>query len=129
MHLLYGEFSGGIMKKRLIVLFLLMCTIVLFASDKSSENITNFQVTPEEVSDIAVISFDCHSEIHLTIEVVNREGVVVATIASNFFNVGEYSLEWDRTDFSNHLLPKGNYVVQVKENKRFVTKRKTLILK
>ena len=117
------------MKKRWIVLFLLVCAIVLFAGNQTSENISNFRVTPETVSDIAVISFQCNSEIHLTIEVLNQEGIVVTTIASNFFTVGEYSLEWDRTDFSGHILQDGHYTIQVKEDKRFVTKRKTLILK
>ncbi len=117
------------MKKKLIVLFLLVCTIVLFAGNKGSENVTDFNVTPEAISDLAVISFHSNSEVHLTIEVLNQEGVVVTTIASNFFNVGDYSLEWDRTDFSGNLLQNGSYTIQVKENKCFVTKRKTLILK
>lgn len=118
------------MKKRMLVLFLLVCTIVLFASSsKSSENVTDFAVTPETIGDIAVISFQCHSEVHLIIEILNNEGVLVATIASNFFNVGDYALEWNRTNFSGNFLQAGDYVIQVKENKRFVTKRKTLILK
>ncbi len=124
-----GEFSGGIMKKRLIVLFLLVCTMVLFAGNKTYENISNFNVSPEEVSDLAVISFYCNNDVHLTIEVINQEGLVVTTIASNIFTVGDYTFEWDRTDFSGNLLQNGSYTVQVKENKRFVTKRKTLILK
>lgn len=128
MQVNYSEFSGGIMKKRLIVLFLLVCAIVLFAGNKTSENIADFNVTPETISDIAVISFNCNSDVYLTIEVLNHEGVVVTTIASALFTVGKYSLEWDRTDYSGHLLESGEYVIQVKE-KRFVTKRKTLILK
>jgi len=129
MHYNITEFSGGIMKKKLIVLFLLLGTIVLFAGNKSSDNIRDFKVSPESVTDMAVISFYCNSQTHLTIEVLNRDGVVVATIASDIFNVGEYFLEWNRTDFTGNLLQDGFYVIQVKENKRFVTKRKTLILK
>ncbi len=129
MHRMLGELSGGIMKKRLIVLCLLVFAIVLFAGNKSSDNVTNFRVSPEAVSDLAVISFTCNTNVHLTIEILNHEGEVVSTIASTFFNVGDYSIEWDRTDFSGNLLEQGNYTVQVKENKRFVTKRKTLILK
>eukprot|EP00831_Metopus_contortus_P001883 TRINITY_DN10688_c0_g1_i16.p2 TRINITY_DN10688_c0_g1~~TRINITY_DN10688_c0_g1_i16.p2 ORF type:complete len:139 (-),score=23.73 TRINITY_DN10688_c0_g1_i16:23-439(-) len=106
----HGEFSGGIMKKRLIVLFLLVCTIVLFAGNKTSENVTDFAVTPESISELAVISFTCNSEVHLTIEVLNQEGVVVTTIASNFFNVGDYYLEWNRTDFAGNLLQNGTYI-------------------
>jgi flagellar hook assembly protein FlgD len=117
------------MKKRLIVLCLLVFTFVLFAGNKSSDNISDFKVSPEAVSDLAIISFHCNTGVHLTIEILNQEGQVVTTIASTFFNVGDYTLEWDRTDFAGNLLANGNYTVQVKENKRFVTKRKTLILK
>lgn len=129
MQRINGEFSGGIMKKKLIVLFLLVCTIVLFAGNKSSENVADFNVTPETISEIAVISFHLNSEIYLTIEIINNDGLVVSTIASDFFNVGDYSIEWDRTDHAGNLLNRGTYTVQVKEEKRYVTKRKTLILK
>ncbi len=117
------------MKKRLIVLCLLVFAIVLFAGNKSRDNVTDFRVSPEAISDLAVMSFNCTANVHLTIEILNQEGQVVTTIASSFFSPGEYSLEWDRTDSSGNLLANGTYTVQVKENKRFVTKRKTLILK
>lgn len=120
------------MRKLWIVLLLLVCSLVLFASVKrveTLENVSDFAVTPKIIEEYASISFTCNTGVHLTIEILNFEGKLVTTITSRVFLPGDYNLQWDRNDSSGSNLESGEYVIQVKEDKRFVTKRKTLILK
>lgn len=129
------------MKKRLIVLLLLVCSVLLIANvvninniknvspTQKLETVTDFKVVPEIIEDHAFISFTCNTDVHLTFEILDSKGKIVTIIASQYFNQGSYSLPWDRTDHLGNTLKAGDYVIQVKEDKRYVTKRKTLILK
>ena len=134
------------MKKRLIVLLLLVvCSVLLVANNvinignvsniknvtkaQKLETVTDFKVMPEQIEDYADISFTCNADVHLTIEILDSKGKIVTMIASQYFTQGYYNLPWDRTDFSGNTLQAGEYVIQVKQDKRYVTKRKTLILK
>ena len=120
------------MRKLWIVLLLLGCSLILFASVKKAEmldNITDFEVTPKIIEEHASILFTCNAGVHVSIAILNFQGKLVKIIISDVILPGDYNLQWDRTDFYGNHLPSGEYVIQVKEDKRFVTKRKTLILK
>lgn len=117
------------MKKLFFVLFLLVSALVLFAGIKTIGKTSNFKISPEVISTEAEFIITVEDEIYLEINVYNKSGICVANVVSGFFVPENYTFVWDRTSNSGEVLEKGVYEVQVKEDKRFVTKRKTLILK
>jgi flagellar hook assembly protein FlgD len=117
------------MRKLLIVFVILVLSISLVAVIRAPKNNSEMNIFPNPMEDVTSISFSVDQNSYVVLEVLDSKRKVVSTIVSEYLVAGNYVYEWHRVGNDGSFLKAGDYVVQVKEDKRFVTKRKTLILK
>ncbi len=117
------------MKKILFVLLLLVLSLTLMGKEQIVKEDSDINICPNPMKESTNISFDIERACYVTLEILDSNNNVVVTLVSDFLQSGDYSFTWDRVGSDGNRVRSGNYIVQVKEHKRFVTKRKTLILK
>ena len=117
------------MRKLLIILVILVLSFTLVAKVKIPNGNLDLTIYPNPMEEATSISFNIKTAGYVVLEILDRDKMVVATIVSDYLQIGSYVYEWDRVGNDGSILNSGHYVIQIHKGKRFVTKRKTLILK
>ncbi|OQY38282.1 MAG: hypothetical protein B6226_03900 [Candidatus Cloacimonetes bacterium 4572_65] len=113
--------------KNLLVFLILSISLVALA--KTGVALSNLEVSPNPMEKFTTVSFDFVGEASLSVRIIDKDGHTVVTLGEGLFTEGSYSYNWDRVDNEGRIVPSGKYIVVVDSTTRFVTKRKTLILK
>jgi FlgD Ig-like domain len=112
------KFRRFIMKKTLLLMFLIFIIVNLFTLEISISKVS---------ADSSSISFDMSEAGNVSIEIYNIRGQKVRTLTSHF-NQGQNSIIWNGKDNNGKSLSSGMYFYKLKSG-RFTMTKKMILMK
>ncbi len=114
--------------KRIVFLVLVAIAASLLAVSFSTEGVSIY-VQPEEYKTTATMIVDFHENGYASIEMYNEDGVLVDSFFRGEVQKGKMVFVLDRYGSDGSFLAAGKYQINVTVNRRYISKKKTVILK
>lgn len=112
----------------IIIGVMLLLAVGLLAQKTRTENLLNFDISPNPMEKYCKINLDFANEAYISLVIMNNQEEVIKTLYTGpvYKNL---SLTWEREDVYGNYVPGGTYHVVVKYESRYTSTKKTLILK
>ncbi len=114
--------------KRIVFMVLVAIAASLLAVSFSNEGVSIY-VQPEEYKTTATLIVDFNEAGNASIDMYNEDGVLVDSFYRGDVQKGEMVFVLDRYGSDGSYLAAGKYEVNVTLNQRYISKKKTVILK
>lgn len=82
---------------------------------------------PNPFNPSTIIEFSIHEKSQITLEIFDIKGRLIATLANNEYNIGNYTVSWFGKDHNNKKVSSGIYFYRLSTEKFSITKKMLLI--